>query len=78
MPLRIRVNGHGRAADELLAHLRGIGADARREGDAITVVRRHPVVAGEPASQDRTELEFIVREWAARRPGTDFEVEEAA
>jgi hypothetical protein len=42
------------------------------------VTRRHPVVAGEPPTQDRMELEFIIREWATHWPGTDFEVEEAA
>ena len=77
MPLRIRVSVSARA-DELLAYLRGLGADARREGDAITIRRRHPVLEGEPATQDRTELEFILRAWATQRPGTVFEVEEAA
>ncbi len=77
MPLRIRVRGTARA-DDLLAHLRNLGADAEREGEAVTVRRRHPVVPGEPPVQDRIELEFIVREWALHWPGTDFEVEEAA
>jgi hypothetical protein len=77
MPLRIRVSD-SRCADELLAYLRNLGADVRREGECVTVRRRHPVVAGEPPTQDRMELEFIVRVWAAERPGTAFEVEEAA
>jgi hypothetical protein len=77
MPLRIRVTGSARA-DDLLAYLRSIGADARREGDAITVRRRHRVLEGEPPMQDRVELEFVLREWATRQPGTAFEVEEAA
>ena len=77
MPLRIRVTGSARA-DDLLAYLRSIGADARREGDAITVRRRHRVVEGEPPTQDRVELEFVLRAWATRRPGAAFEVEEAA
>jgi hypothetical protein len=77
MPLRIRVSGSA-CADELLAYLRGLGADARREGEAITVRRRHPLVLGEPASQDRIELEFLLRAWAGNCPGTNFDVEEAA
>jgi hypothetical protein len=77
MPLRIRVSDPVRA-DELLDYLRHLGADARREGEAIKVWRRHPVLAGEPPTQDRIELEFILRAWANGRPGTVFEVEEAA
>ena len=77
MPLRIRVSNDG-CVDDLLAYLRSLGADVRRDGDSVTVRRRHPVVSGEPPSQDRTELEFIIRVWAAERPGTAFEVEEAA
>jgi hypothetical protein len=77
MPLRIRVSGSARA-DDLLAYLRSLGADARREGDAITVRRRHRVLEGEPPAQDRMELEFVLREWATHQPGTTFEVEEAA
>ena len=77
MPLRIRIRGSARAED-LLAYLRSIGADAHREGDAITVRRRHRVLEGEPPTQDRVELEFILRAWAMRQPGTAFEVEEAA
>jgi hypothetical protein len=77
MPLRIRVRGAARA-DDLLAYLRSLGADARREGNAITVRRRHRLLEGEPPTQDRVELEFILREWASRQPGTAFEVEEAA
>ena len=77
MPLRIRVSGSARA-DDLLAYLRSVGADARRDGDAITVRRRHPVLEGEPPMQDRMELEFILREWATHQPATTFEIEEAA
>jgi hypothetical protein len=77
VPLRIRVSGSSRA-DDLLAYLRSLGADASREGDAIRIRRRHPVLEGEPAGQDRMELEFILRAWATQRPGTVFEVEEAA
>jgi hypothetical protein len=77
MPLRIRVS-NSRCADELLAYLRSLGADVRRDRDSVTVRRRHPVVPGEPPVQDRIELEFIIRVWAAQRPGTAFEVEEAA
>jgi hypothetical protein len=77
MPLRIRVRGSARATD-LLAYLRSVGADARCEGDAITVRRRHPVIEGEPPMQDRMELEFVLREWATHQPGTAFEIEEAA
>lgn len=77
MPLRIRVSGSA-CADELLAYLRRLGADARREGETITVRRHHPHVRGEPASQDRIELEFLLRAWAGNRPGTNFDVEEAA
>jgi hypothetical protein len=77
MPLRIRVSGSA-CADELLAYLRRLGADARREGETITVRRHHPLVQGEPASQDRIELEFLIRAWAGTRPGMNFDVEEAA
>jgi hypothetical protein len=77
MPLRIRVSGPARA-DDLLAYLRSLGADARREGEFITVIRRHRVLAGEPPFQDRMELEFVLRTWANQRPGAAFEVEEAA
>lgn len=77
MPLRIRVNGSAQA-DELLAYLHRLGADARREGEAIIVRRRHRVLEGEPAVQDRMELEFVLRTWATGRPGAAFEVEEAA
>jgi hypothetical protein len=77
MPLRIRVRGSARAAD-LLAYLRSVGADARCEGDAITVRRRNPVIEGEPPMQDRMELEFVLREWATHQPGRAFEIEEAA
>jgi hypothetical protein len=77
MPLRIRVSDAARAAD-LFAFLRGIGADASREGETITVTRRHVPVAGEPPHQDRVELEFIVRTWANMRPDIEFEIDEAA
>ena len=77
MPLRIRISDSARA-DDLLTFLHSLGADARREGKTVTVTRRHPVVAGEPPGQDRMELEFVLRAWASGRPGTDFEVEEAA
>jgi hypothetical protein len=77
MPLRIRISDSARA-DDLFAFLRGLGADAKREGEFITVTRRHPVVQGEPLSQDRMELEFILRAWSSQSPGTVFEVEEAA
>ena len=76
MPLRIRVpSSH---VDDLLRFLRSLGADARKERGAIKVVRRHPVVSGEPAHQDRMELEFIVNAWAREHPGMDIEIEEAA
>jgi hypothetical protein len=65
-------------ADDLLEYLRRLGADARREGNTVTVNRQHPVVAGEPPSQDRMELEFVLRTWARDHPGADLEVEEAA
>lgn len=76
MPLRVRVpSSH---VDDLLRFLRSLGADARKERGAIKVVRKHPVVSGEPAHQDRMELEFIVSAWAREHPGMDFEIEEAA
>jgi hypothetical protein len=77
MPLRIRVNSAARA-DELLAYLRRLGADASREGVTVIVTRRHPRIAGEPPDQDRMELEFILRTWTSTRPDSTFEVEEAA
>ena len=76
MPLRIRVSGSARA-DELLAYLRGLGADAHREDDAINVRRSHAPLRGEPASQERIELEFLLRTWAGAHPGTEFVIEEA-
>lgn len=73
MPLRIQVpSSH---ADDLLRFLRGLGADARKQRGAIEVVRKHPIVPGEPAHQDRTELEFIVSTWARQHPEMDFEIE---
>ncbi len=78
VPLRIKVSSSVRAA-ELLAYLRGLGADARRESEkAITVTRRHAVNPGEPSNQDRMEIEFVLRAWASRHPDASYEVEEAA
>jgi hypothetical protein len=78
VPLRITVSSAARAA-ELLAFLRGLGADVRRESDnALTIARRHAVVPGEPSYQDRVEIEFVVRVWARQRPDAQYEVEEAA
>jgi hypothetical protein len=77
MPLRIKVEP--RWVDELLAYLRGLGADARKERrNAIVVRRRHKRLAGEPAYQDKMELEFIVRGWAHRRPDAHYRIDEAA
>ena len=77
VPLRITVSTP-RGAAELLAYLRDLGADARRESaSAITVRRRHAVVPGEPAYQDRLEMEFVLRAWARRRPEARYELEEA-
>jgi hypothetical protein len=77
VPLRITVSSPRGAAD-LLAYLRDLGADARRESaKAITVRRRHAVVPGEPAHQDRLEMEFVLRAWARHRPDARYEVEEA-
>jgi hypothetical protein len=78
MPLRIKLSSAGRATD-LLAFLRRLGADAHSEtATAITVTRRHAVVPGEPPTQDRTEIEFVVRAWARDHPEAEYEVEEAA
>jgi len=78
MPLRIKLASAGRATD-LLGFLRRLGADAHREtATAITVTRRHEVVPGEPPTQDRTEMEFVVRAWASGHPDAEYEVEEAA
>lgn len=77
VPLRITVSTP-RGAAELLAYLRDLGADARRESArAITVRRRHAVVRGEPAHQDRVEMEFVLRAWAQHSPNARYEVEEA-
>jgi hypothetical protein len=77
VPLRITVSNAARAA-ELLAFLRELGADARRESDnAITVARRHAVVPGEPPYQHRVEIEFVVKAWARQRPDAQYEVAEA-
>jgi hypothetical protein len=77
MPLRIKVEP--RWVDELLAYLRGLGADARKERrNAIVVRRRHERLEGEPLHQDKTELEFVIRGWAHRRPEVHYEIEHAA
>jgi hypothetical protein len=78
VPLRIKVSSSAQAAD-LLAYLRRLGADARRDTEtAITVTRRHPVVPGEPGYQDRREMEFVLRVWAHGDSDTHYEIEEAA
>jgi hypothetical protein len=79
MPLRIKLSSPARAAD-LLAFLRGLGADAQMDAaTALTVTRRHDVVPGEPAYQDRLELEFILQVWArGKNRDTCYEIEEAA
>ena len=78
VPLRIKVSSPARAAD-LLAFLRGLGADVRRDAaTALTVTRRHDVVPGEPAHQDRLELEFVLQVWAQENRGARYEIEEAA
>jgi hypothetical protein len=78
VPLRVTVSTSAGATD-LLAYLLNLGADAHMEGDkSITVVRRHAVVPGEPAYQDRLEMEFILRTWARGRHGSDYAVEYAA
>ena len=78
MPLRIKLSSSARATD-LLAFLQGLGVDVHRDtATAITVRRRHAVVPGEPPTQDRTEIEFVVRAWASDHPDAQYEVEEAA
>jgi hypothetical protein len=78
MPLRIRVTGSA-VADDLVAFLRQLGADARKEGASVYVTRRHRRAPAEPPDHDRMELEFVVRVWASeRRRHTAFKVEEAA
>ena len=78
VPLRVTVSTSAGAAD-LLAYLRDLGADARLEGErSITVNRRHAVVPGEPAYQDRLEMEFVLRAWARGRHDADYAVEYAA
>lgn len=76
MPLRIRVEA--RWVDELLSYLRSLGADVRKERDAIVVRRTHRALPGEPLTQDQIELEFVVRGWASDRPGVTYEIERAA
>lgn len=78
VPLRIKVSSSAQAT-ELLAYLRRLGADARRDTEtAITVTRRHPVVPGEPRYQDRREMEFVLRVWARGDRDAHYEIEEAA
>jgi hypothetical protein len=78
MPLRITVSSPD-LASQLLAYLRGLGADARTEGDkVIKVVRRHAVIPGEPSHQDLVEIEFVLRAWAAQNRDVRYKVEEAA
>jgi len=77
VPLHIKLSSD--SADDLLAYLWRLGADARRSGpDEIVVVRRHARLPGEPKEQDRVELEFVLRWWARNRPGAAFRIEEAA
>jgi hypothetical protein len=76
MPLRVRVES--RWLDELLSYLRSLGADVRKERDAIIVRRTHRALLGEPLTQDQIELEFVVRGWASDRPGVTYEIERAA
>lgn len=77
MPLRIKVSSSAQATD-LLAYLRKLGADARRDTEtAITVTRRHAVVPGEPAYQDRLEMEFVLRTWARGDRDGHYEIEAA-
>lgn len=79
VPLRIKLSSPARAAD-LLAFLRGLGTDAHMDAaTALTVNRRHDVVPGEPAYQDRLELEFVLQVWArGKNRGARYEIEEAA
>jgi hypothetical protein len=77
MLLRIWVSGSA-LADELRAYLVALGADARREGETIVVRPREAPLPGEPANQNRVELEFVVRAWAYTRPGIAYEIVEAA
>jgi hypothetical protein len=78
MPLRIKVSSSDRAAD-LLSYLRSLGADAHMDTEtAVTVTRRHAVVPGEPAYQDRLELEFVLRTWTRGNGDACYEIEEAA
>jgi hypothetical protein len=78
MPLRIRVT-NAAVANELSSFLQELGADVRKEGTTVVLVRRHPAVFGEPPEQDRMELEFVLRVWASQRPRpTDFQIDEAA
>lgn len=76
MPLRIRVPA--RWVDELLAYLRELGADAWKERNTIVVRRTHRRLAGEPVTQDLVELDFVLRGWANKRPGVDYEIDRAA
>jgi hypothetical protein len=76
LPLRVKLLSG--PADNLLAYLRDLGADARGVGaDEIVVLRRHARLPNEPSSQDRIELDFIVRVWAREQPGAVFRIEEA-
>ena len=76
MPLRIKLDSG--PADDLLAYLRGLGADARGVGaNDIVVLRRHARLPNEPSSQDRIELDFVLRVWARDRPEAAFRIEEA-
>jgi hypothetical protein len=77
VPLRVKLLSG--SADDLLAFLRGLGADVRGKGaNDVVVVRRHARLPNEPSSQDRIELDFIVRVWARDRPEVAFRIEEAA
>ena len=77
MPLRVQLADAVTAGD-LFAFLRRIGADAERRGRSVYVIRRHPIVPGEPPDQDVTELRFVVRTWSATHDRVPaFAIEEA-
>jgi hypothetical protein len=76
VPLRVTIERG--SVDELLAFLRGLGADVKREdGNALILRPTHQPVAGEPPDQDEIELDFILRVWARRR-SVDYEIQSAA
>jgi hypothetical protein len=70
MPLLVRLSD-ARAADDLLADLRGAEVSARRTAPRALVVRSDP-----EHEEALLELSFFLRAWTLSRPGVELELVE--